>query len=276
MMLSTFSGIGMLDEAFREELGECIVSSGDLIWGEFYDIKRFHPPRGVFFGVIGGPPCQSFSSLVHLVRATGYEPRFGNLIPEFERVVAEAQPRWFLMENVTGAPSPAVDGYTVREQVLNNRWFGAEQNRVRRFCFGSLDPSINPWAHLEVALFEPYETYVTVSSNVGGYSSEKAKERHTVTHGNGFGSTAEYYKRQSTAVVSDLRDTPVKVGGSGKVKRRVSGSVTAAHGGGLPRPKGQMVRYSLADACELQGLPLPPTLTGVSRRSLTTAVDCRL
>ena len=62
-----------------------------------------------------------------------------NLIPEFERVVAEAQPTWFLMENVPGAPEPVVPGYIVCSLLLNNRWLGEVQNRVRRFSFGTHD-----------------------------------------------------------------------------------------------------------------------------------------
>lgn len=73
-------------------------------------MKSFHPPAGKFDGVIGGPPCQAFSSLANLVRARGCEPRYGNLIPEYERVVREAEPRWFIMENVRAAPVPEVAG----------------------------------------------------------------------------------------------------------------------------------------------------------------------
>jgi DNA (cytosine-5)-methyltransferase 1 len=138
LVLSLFSGVGMLDEAFREE-GWCVVSAGDVVWGPFYDIRRFHPPTSAFEGVIGGPPCQSFSGLANLQRAQGKEPTFGNLIPEFERVVGETEPAWFLMENVTGAPVPAVAGYDVKDRVLNNRWCGSPQNRMRRFSFGTRD-----------------------------------------------------------------------------------------------------------------------------------------
>jgi len=58
-------------------------------------------------------------------------------VPEFSRCVAEAQPTWFLMENVPAAPTPTVPGYCLDRQVLNNRWLGEEQNRSRQFCFGT-------------------------------------------------------------------------------------------------------------------------------------------
>ena len=94
LVLSLFPGIGLLDMAFEEE-GFTVVRGPDVLWGG--DIRRFHPPAGKFDGIIGGPPCQAFSRLAHMVRHNGLEPRFGNLIPEFERCVKEAMPRWFLI-----------------------------------------------------------------------------------------------------------------------------------------------------------------------------------
>lgn len=139
LVLSVFPGIGLLDMAFEQE-GFCVVRGPDVLWGG--DIRRFHPPAGRFDGVIGGPPCQCFSSLAHLVRANGHEPKFGNLIPEFERVVDESKAGFFLMEQVRQAPVPSVPGYAVHSFILNNAWiagedgFGQEQERTRRFTFG--------------------------------------------------------------------------------------------------------------------------------------------
>src|SRR5207244_8841730 len=86
LVLSLFPGIGLLDMAFEQE-GFCVVRGPDVLWGG--DIRRFHPPAAKFDGIIGGPPCQMFSSLIRLVIANGHKPRFGNLIPEFERCVLE-------------------------------------------------------------------------------------------------------------------------------------------------------------------------------------------
>jgi DNA (cytosine-5)-methyltransferase 1 len=136
LVLSLFPGIGLLDRAFEEE-GFTVVRGPDVLWGG--DVRTFHPPAGRFEGVIGGPPCQPFSRLRHMVEVNGYQPRHANLIPEYERVVAEAQPDWFLMEEVPAAPLPAVEGYAVHSQTLNNRWLGEEQERVRRISFGTRD-----------------------------------------------------------------------------------------------------------------------------------------
>lgn len=132
LVLSLFPGIGLLDRAFDiEEF--CVVRGPDLLWGG--DVRNFHPPAGRFDGVIGGPPCQAFSQVNQSARM-GLTELAANLIPEFERVVTEARPSWFLMENVIAAPLPVVSGYLTVERILNNRWLGEEQNRVRRFSFG--------------------------------------------------------------------------------------------------------------------------------------------
>ncbi len=133
LLLSLFPGIGLLDMAFEEE-GFCVVRGPDLLWGG--EIKRFHPPANKFDGVIGGPPCQAFSQLRHIVEANGYKTA-ENLIPEFERCVGEAQPTWFLMENVPRAPTPAVKGYNVKNTMIRDVWVGGATSRERRFSFGT-------------------------------------------------------------------------------------------------------------------------------------------
>lgn len=271
LILSLFPGIDMLGHAFEAELDACVVRGPDVIYGSLSDIRTFHPPAGVFDGVIGGPPCQSFSSLANLVRAKGHEPRFGNLIPEFERCVAEARARWFLMENVPAAPVPVVDGYGVTSFVVCNSvisgedGFGQEQERPRRFSFGVRGgeaPDLMRWIK-RAALLLP-------------------KAEGAVRAGSGLGPTAEWERGRTSAVLADSRDTPVAIGGNGKVKRTRSPAVVAGHDvppsdpsrwgpSGRPptrqatitgahqrshRPKGgRGERRSLAEMCRLQGVP---------------------
>ncbi len=159
LVLSTFPGLGLLDRAFEEE-GYCIVRGPDVLWGG--NIKDFHPPAGVFGSVIGGPPCQVFSALKALNPLAG--EKHGNLIPEFERVVFEAQPEWFVMENVPGAPEAEVPGYIVQSLILNNRWVGGEQDRTRRFSFGTRDGRS---LSVDVALFEDQAWHPTVLAGHG-------------------------------------------------------------------------------------------------------------
>lgn len=168
LVLSLFPGIGLLDRAFEEE-GFCVVRGPDLLWGG--DVKRFHPPAGKFDGVIGGPPCQAFSRLRHMVKANGYALA-ANLIPEFERCVLAVWPSWFLMENVPDAPEPSVSGYAVSSRRLNNRWFGGEQNRERRFSFGKPVSRLCewPWRFVQPEALQPFQYAAAVCASDGGRS----------------------------------------------------------------------------------------------------------
>lgn len=251
LVLSLFPGIGLLDQAF-EEAGFCVVRGPDVLWGG--DIRRFHPPAGKFDGVIGGPPCQAFSSLSRLVKANGHEPKFGNLIPEYERVVAAARPAWFLMENVPAAPIPIVDGYGVKAFLLDNSRladeggiFGQEQRRVRRFSFG-LDgrndddvPSLMRW--IDLAVWVLPDASVAVTSTDGGLRPSERRRVNAVLGASSanegcLGARKETKQRRKAVSSSN--------GGNGGGE---FGRITAGAGNG---GKG---RYRLPDACRLQGLP---------------------
>jgi DNA (cytosine-5)-methyltransferase 1 len=231
LVLSLFPGIGLLDMAFEME-GFCVVRGPDVLWGG--DI------HGVFAGVIGGPPCQMFSRLAVLFRSNGHVSKFGNLIPEFERCITEAAPTWFVMENVPAAPAPVVDGYLVRHQVVNNRWFvdvgqtGAEQNRTRRLSFGTAD---GRGLAFDVALFEHQAIATGVTSSDGG--GVMRGRMPTIISGTG-GMRLEQGKR-AFAVTARHAGRPPWVAGA------VSSAVAGANS--------KQYVYSLEDACELQGLP---------------------
>lgn len=132
LVLSIFPGADLLGRGFEDE-GFCIVRGPDLVWGG--DVRLFKAPAGKFDGVIGGSPCQDFS------RARRVEPTGNGLemLAEFVRVVREAAPAWFLLENVPGVPSVAADGYMVQRFNLNAAECGGSQRRLRTFQFGSRD-----------------------------------------------------------------------------------------------------------------------------------------
>ena len=128
LVLSLFPGIDLFGMAFERE-GFCVVRGPDIIWGQ--DVRTWSAISNKFDVVIGGPPCKMFSSVGRWV------PNHNeNRIPDFARVVYEAQPKCFVMENVREAPLPHVDGYARRAYVLNSHDYGANQNRIRRFTFG--------------------------------------------------------------------------------------------------------------------------------------------
>lgn len=213
LVLSLFPGIDLLGKAFELE-GFCVVRGPDVIYGG--DIRAFSPVGGKFDGVIGGPPCQEFSRLAHMVRQNGYQPKFGNLIPEFERCVREASPMWFVMEEVPDAPVPIVDGYDVYSLILNNRQCYGEdgkpavQNRKRRISWGWRGQG-RPPLMIDVCLFESPEFEYAAT---GGSS----------------------------------RPVPVAIGGSGKAK-------PAYRKGKGGMPWNAKSASAFAEVCRKQGLP---------------------
>lgn len=221
LVLSLFPGIGLLDMAFEEE-GFTVVRGPDLLWGG--DVRRFHPPAGIFDGVIGGPPCQAFSMLQTLQRAQGYEPRHGNMIPEYERAVSEAKPTWFIMENVKDAPLPAVADYIVRPELVRDVWCGGATMRLRRFSFGTHDG--RPLRVLGEALHRP-DPVPAVTSSAGGKSVRMA--RYTL---------AEAIELQGLPA-DFLAECPLTVDG----KRKMIGN-------GVPLPMGRAVARAVKAAIE--------------------------
>lgn len=162
LVLSLFPGIGLLDRAFEEE-GFCVVRGPDVLWGG--DVHRFHPPRDRFDGVIGGPPCQHWSRLRHIVEHNGYQIA-PDLIPEFVRCVLEAQPKWYLMENVPGAPPPVVDGYNGHRQLVRDVWVGGLTMRKRAITFGR-PPGAGGWLNIEQVALHTQEPELSPMASGG-------------------------------------------------------------------------------------------------------------
>lgn len=157
LVLSIFPGIDLFGMAFEEE-GYCVVRGPDLLWGG--DIHNFHPPAGVFAGVIGGPPCKGDSNLAYLNGKAGE-----TMAPEYFRVVDEAKPDWWVMEAVKKYKAP----YVLR---LSPRWLGEKQSRVRYF-----HSNLNLEQFVEVSLFEhPIYKYCVRASNRTG-------KKGTIRHG---------------------------------------------------------------------------------------------
>ncbi len=72
LVLDVPPSIGLFGMAFEAE-GYCVVNGPDLLWGR--DMRGWHPVRGAFEGVIGGPPCIGESNLAHLNGTPGYSFR---------------------------------------------------------------------------------------------------------------------------------------------------------------------------------------------------------
>lgn len=97
-------------------------------------------------GIIGGPPCQSWSEAGS---KRGITDKRGQLFYEFMRILADKKPKFFLAENVSGMLLPAHKdalanikqmftdiGYDLSFQLLNVSDFGVPQDRKRVFFIG--------------------------------------------------------------------------------------------------------------------------------------------
>lgn len=98
--------------------------------------------------IVGGPPCQGFSSL-RPSRGAGLDDPRNSLYREFVRYVRTLRPRVFLLENVVGILTAGEGrlvsemfaafqnaGYEVDWRVLNAANFGIPQKRERFFLVG--------------------------------------------------------------------------------------------------------------------------------------------
>ena len=161
-VISLFSGCGGLDLGF-EKAGFDIPVANEFdptIWETFQvnhpntrlikdDIRKVTVeefPDGVT-GIIGGPPCQSWSEAGAL---RGIEDARGQLFYDYIRVLKKVQPDFFLAENVSGMlagrHSEAVSaivtlfsdfcGYDVSVTLVNAKDYGVAQERKRIFYIG--------------------------------------------------------------------------------------------------------------------------------------------
>lgn len=160
-VISLFSGCGGLDLGFEKAGFEIPVANEfdptifatfkanhpktKLIEGDIRNISEEDFPNDVD-GIIGGPPCQSWSEAGSL---RGIEDQRGQLFFDYIRVLRKTQPKFFLAENVSGMlanrHSSAVQNiiklfdesnYDVSLTLVNAKDYGVAQERKRVFYIG--------------------------------------------------------------------------------------------------------------------------------------------
>lgn len=160
-VISLFSGCGGLDLGFEKAGFEIPVANefDKTIWptfeanhpntrlikGDIRSIKEEDFPDKID-GIIGGPPCQSWSEAGAL---RGIDDDRGKLFYEYIRILKNKRPKFFLAENVSGMlanrHSEAVKniikmfedcGYTVSITLVNAKNYGVAQERKRVFYIG--------------------------------------------------------------------------------------------------------------------------------------------
>jgi len=160
-IISLFSGAGGMDIGFKKagfnikvanEFDKTIYSTykynhpdTKLIEGDICNIKSNEFPDDIV-GIIGGPPCQSWSEAGALKGIN--DPR-GKLFYEYIRILKEKQPLFFVAENVSGMLSnrhtKSVNnivelfknaGYFVHINLVNANDYNVAQDRKRVFYIG--------------------------------------------------------------------------------------------------------------------------------------------
>lgn len=160
-IISLFSGCGGLDLGFKKAGFEIPIANEfdktiyetfkinhpntRLIEGDIRNIKEEDFPDEID-GIIGGPPCQSWSEAGAL---RGIDDERGQLFYEYIRILKSKQPKFFLAENVSGMlanrHSDAVKnivsmfeecGYDVTITLVNAKDYGVAQERKRVFYIG--------------------------------------------------------------------------------------------------------------------------------------------
>ena len=160
-VISLFSGCGGLDLGFEKAGFEIPVANEfdssiwetfivnhpqtHLIKGDIRNIKEADFPNDID-GIIGGPPCQSWSEAGAL---RGINDERGKLFFDYIRILRDKQPKFFLAENVSGMlanrNSEAVknilslfdeSGYDVSLTLVNAKDYGVAQERKRVFYIG--------------------------------------------------------------------------------------------------------------------------------------------
>ncbi|HGO5823762.1 TPA: DNA cytosine methyltransferase [Mannheimia haemolytica] len=160
-VISLFSGCGGLDLGFEKAGFEIPVANeyDKTIWatfkanhpntrlieGDIRNIKEEDFPNKID-GIIGGPPCQSWSEAGSL---RGINDARGQLFYDYIRILKDKQPKFFLAENVSGMlanrHNEAVQnilkmfeecGYDVTLTMVNAKDYGVAQERKRVFYIG--------------------------------------------------------------------------------------------------------------------------------------------
>lgn len=164
-VMDLFCGAGGLSEGFRQagfhvlagqdfddQAGATFAAThpeAQFVGGPIQDVsaqqllKAAGVKKGEIDVIVGGPPCQGYSVYNHQRGAD--DPRAG-LFREYLRIVKGIQPRWLVMENVTGITSIAGGkivneifkemgklGYRVEMKVLRAEEYGVPQERRRVF-----------------------------------------------------------------------------------------------------------------------------------------------
>jgi DNA (cytosine-5)-methyltransferase 1 len=127
--------INVYRDNFSHPIIACDLSSPDAI----SDIREYKPDM-----IIGGPPCQDFSSAGHQDESLGR----ADLTHNFANIISDINPEYFVMENVDRIIKSEIyedvkkifikAGYGLTTKILDASFCGVPQKRKRLFLIGHL------------------------------------------------------------------------------------------------------------------------------------------
>ncbi|WP_158333163.1 DNA (cytosine-5-)-methyltransferase [Calothrix sp. PCC 6303] len=167
-VIDLFCGVGGLSYGFEMHEEFQVVAGVDLLSDRLQTFSRNHGTANAYgqdintlstdilynenphpFVIVGGPPCQGFSSIRPFRNIERNDPR-NNLAEEFCRIVHNLQPEWIVFENVVGLLTHSNGktfqtiveafeeiGYRTAAKVLNAAYYGLPQCRERLIIVGS-------------------------------------------------------------------------------------------------------------------------------------------
>lgn len=215
-VIDLFAGVGGLSYGFAHDSDFEILAANEILhpMAEAYsknhpsvkmynkDIKDFSlqdlsKDLGIQAGdidiVVGGPPCQAYSTVGKRLID---DPR-GKLFQEYYRILKELRPRLFVFENVKGLLSMQGGdliktivtlfeslGYHMQKRILNAADYGTPQIRERVILVGTLEE--RPFVYPEPTHYNPelgipddktLKPYITLGEALGDLPSIKTGEQ---------------------------------------------------------------------------------------------------
>lgn len=140
----TIDGVNILESTVIEKLDVRETNGSDIL-------KKISREKGQVPLLVGGPPCQSWSSAGNQL---GFDDPRGQLFKDYVRIAVETGVKWIIFENVRGLltargadgkPGSALEhirltlleaGFQTEVTLLNAADYGVPQRRVRLFLIG--------------------------------------------------------------------------------------------------------------------------------------------
>lgn len=179
---------------YRQNFPQTRCQQTDIRQMDFYQLlKSLDIKKGGLDFLIGGPPCQGFST----AGMRFWDDPRNSLLKQYARALEIIRPKWFLLENVEGlltakkgqylyeaAKAFITLGYKIRVDKIYAHEYGVPQRRKRVFVIGNrlgydfeLPPPKN---HINGAIFRKSD--MTLAYAIGGLPAASASPLESIAY----------------------------------------------------------------------------------------------